>query len=96
MRLAAERGSAVPSIPMTYTAPAPWIVCEASVLGGKPCIRGTRISVELVLKFLASGMSRSDFFEAYPHVPAEGFDAALRFAAKSLRSEIVWDEKRSA
>jgi uncharacterized protein (DUF433 family) len=81
---------------MTNTTPDPWIVCEASVLGGKPCIRGTRISVELVLEFLASGMSRSDFFEAYPHVPAEGFGAALRFAARNLRTEIVWDAPRSA
>ena len=81
---------------MTTRALDPWIVCEASILGGKPCIRGTRISVELVLECLASGMSRSDFFEAYPHVPADGFDATLRFAAKNLRTEIVWDAPRSA
>lgn len=81
---------------MNASALDPWIVCEPSILGGKPCIRGTRISVELVLEFLASGMSRAEFFEAYPHVPADGFDAALRFAARNLRTETVWDEKRSA
>jgi uncharacterized protein (DUF433 family) len=83
-------------MPMPTTALDPFIVCDAEILGGKPCIRGTRISVELVLECLASGMSRSEFFEAYPHVPADGFDAALRFAARNLRTEVVWDEKRSA
>ena len=73
-----------------------WIVCNPAILSGKPCVRGTRISVELILECLASGMSRAEFFEAYPHVPAEGFEAALRFAARNLRTDIEWDEKRSA
>lgn len=72
------------------------IVCDAGVLGGKPCIRGTRVSVQHVLEFLASGQSREAFLEAYPHVRPEGFAAALHYAAKSMQRELTWEEKRSA
>lgn len=58
----------------------PWIVTKPGVLGGKPCIRGTRISVELVLELLASGASREDILRAYPHIPAEGLAAAIQYA----------------
>lgn len=72
---------------------ADWIVSDPSVLGSKPCIRGTRISVELVLELLASGASAPEILAAYPHVPAEGLSAAIQYAAKALRNEVVWDVK---
>ncbi|MES1240224.1 MAG: DUF433 domain-containing protein [Acidobacteriota bacterium] len=74
----------------------PWIVTKPGVLGGKPCIRGTRISVELVLELLASGASREDILRAYPHVPAEGLAAAIQYAAESMKNEVVWDFQISA
>jgi uncharacterized protein (DUF433 family) len=55
-----------------------WIVSNPGVLGGKPCIRGTRISVELILELLAGGASIEGIRQAYPHVPAEGIAAAVR------------------
>jgi uncharacterized protein (DUF433 family) len=58
-----------------------WIVSEPSLLGGKPCIRGTRISVEFILELLAGGASQADILDAYPHIPAEGLTAALQYAA---------------
>ena len=70
-----------------------WIVSSPGVLGGKPCIRGTRISVEHVLETLASGASRDDILRAYPQVTAEGLAAALQYAARSLKNEVVWDLK---
>jgi uncharacterized protein (DUF433 family) len=73
-----------------------WIVADPGVLGGKPCIRGTRISVELVLELLASGASRDDIIAAYPHLPVDGLQAALEYAARALRNEVVWDVKTSA
>ena len=73
-----------------------WITSDPGVLGGKPCIRGTRISVQLVLELLASGASRDDILRAHPHVPPEGLLAALEYAARALRNEIVWDVKPSA
>jgi uncharacterized protein (DUF433 family) len=72
------------------------IVSDPAVLGGKPCIRGTRISVQHVLEFLASGQSRDDFLAAFPHVDEEGFAAALRYAAANVQRELTWEVKRSA
>ncbi len=72
------------------------IVADADTLGGKPRLDGTRISVEFVLELLASGASREDVLEAYPQVTAEGLDAALQYAAQSLRNESIWDLKLPA
>lgn len=74
----------------------PWIVSQPGVLGGKPCIRGTRISVEFVLELLASGATPAEILEAYPHVSAEGLQAALQYAARALKNEVVRDLKISA
>lgn len=74
----------------------PWIVSRPGVLGGKPCIRGTRISVELVLELLASGATSEEILKAYPHVSAEGLQAALQYAASALKNEVVRDLKISA
>jgi uncharacterized protein (DUF433 family) len=70
-----------------------WIVTKPGVLGGKPCVRGTRISVELILELLASGASRDEVLAAHPQVTAEGLAAALQYAARALRNEVVWDVK---
>jgi uncharacterized protein (DUF433 family) len=58
--------------------PSHWIESSPDVLCGKPCIRGTRISVELLLELLAGGAIRDEILEAYPQVTAEGLSAALR------------------
>ena len=73
-----------------------WILTNPGVLGGKPCIRGTRISVEFILELLASGASREDILRSYPQVTSDGLAAALAFAARSMKNEIVWDLKTPA
>jgi uncharacterized protein (DUF433 family) len=73
-----------------------WIVSDPSILGGKPCIKGSRISVQFVLELLASGASPEDVRGAYPHLTADGIAAAIQYAAQSLKNEIVWDVKLSA
>jgi uncharacterized protein (DUF433 family) len=55
------------------------IVSDPEILNGKPVIKGTRISVALVLQCLASGMTREDILRSYPTVTQEGIDAALDF-----------------
>lgn len=70
-----------------------WIVSSPGVLGGKPCVRGTRISVEHILELLASGAGREDILRAYPQVTPEGLMAALQYAARSLKNEVIWDLK---
>lgn len=54
------------------------IASDPAILGGKPCIRGTRISVELLLELVAQGASRADILKAYPHLKADDIEQALR------------------
>jgi uncharacterized protein (DUF433 family) len=67
------------------------ISSNPAVLAGKPCVAGTRISVEFILEALASGAGREQFLRAYPQVTAEGLAAALEYAARSMKNEVVWD-----
>ena len=69
----------------------PWITTNPDILGGKPCIRGTRISIEHILELLASGATHRDILRAHPQITPEGLEAALRYAAKSMKNEVVWD-----
>ena len=65
------------------------IVSDPSVFGGKPCIRGTRISVEFILELIASGASRDDIVGAWPNLSAEDVEEAVLYAARFLKNEIV-------
>ena len=64
------------------------IVLDPNVMMGKPVIRGTRITVELVLERLGSGESVEDILVAFPHLTRDGVLAAVRFGAEVLRNEI--------
>lgn len=61
------------------------ITTNPAVLGGKPCIKGTRISVEFILELFASGATFDDVLNAYPHLKREAVEEALRYAAESLK-----------
>jgi uncharacterized protein (DUF433 family) len=63
------------------------IHCDPRILGGKPVIRGTRISVELIIQCYASGWSESDILGSYPHLSREDIRAALACAAGILDSQ---------
>lgn len=65
------------------------IASDPAILGGKPCIKGTRISVEFVLELFASGATHTDILSAYPHLTAEGIAEALRYAARFLKNESI-------
>lgn len=65
------------------------IVCNANVLGGKPCLRGTRISVEFILELVASGASRDDIVRSYPHLTPEDVEEALRYAVHFLENDVL-------
>jgi uncharacterized protein (DUF433 family) len=54
------------------------------VMGGKPCIRGLRVTVSTVLGLLASGNSRERILQAYPYLEPEDIVAALACAARRL------------
>lgn len=63
------------------------IVVDPAVLVGKPVIKGTRISVELLLDRLADGWSFEDILESYPHITREQVQAAVRFESELFKEE---------
>ena len=65
------------------------ISIDPQVCFGKPCIKGTRIWVSLILDFLASGESEAQIFAAYPQLQPEDIRAALAYAAEVARERIV-------
>jgi len=67
------------------------IIVNPKILGGKPIIKGTRISVEHILKLLASNVSEKEIIEDYPHLSHQDIQACLEYAADALRNEIVVD-----
>ncbi len=63
------------------------VVSDPVILAGKPAIKGTRISVELILGWLANGWSFEQVLESYPHISHEDILAALAFAAEMMRED---------
>lgn len=63
------------------------IIVDPGVLVGKPVIRGTRISVQLLLDRVADGWTMEDILESYPHLTREDVLAAFSFAAELFREE---------
>jgi uncharacterized protein (DUF433 family) len=68
----------------------PLIISDPEVLMGKPVIAGTRISVELILDKLAMGETIEQILEAHPRLSVEAVRAAIAFAAKALRADVVY------
>jgi uncharacterized protein (DUF433 family) len=60
------------------------ITHDPKVMGGKPCIRGLRVTVATILGLMASGTTRERILEAYPYLEREDLDAALAYAAWRL------------
>jgi uncharacterized protein (DUF433 family) len=60
------------------------ITHDPAVMGGKPCIRGLRVTVGTILGLLASRKSPERILQAYPYLESEDIDAALAYAAWRL------------
>lgn len=65
------------------------ITVEADKRGGKPCIRGMRITVYDVLDYLASGMSYQEVLDDFPYLTMEDILACLSYAADRERSTLI-------
>ena len=63
------------------------IEVNPKVMLGKPVIKGTRITVELILRKLGEGATESDLIAAYPRLSREDIQAAMRYAAEALAHE---------
>ena len=55
------------------------IVCDPQFLGGKPTVKGTRISVELILESLGEGIPAAQILAAYPTLPQDAVRASLAY-----------------
>ena len=60
------------------------ITLDPAVMGGKPCIRGLRVTVGTVIGLLAAGRSREEILAAYPYLEPKDIDQALAYAAWRL------------
>ncbi len=61
------------------------------ILSGKPHIRGTRLSIEFILELFASGATRTELLEAYPQLNLTAIEESLRYAASTVKNEILLD-----
>ncbi len=66
-----------------------WIVKRAGILGGKPYVRGTRLTVEFIRQRIADGASGEDLLKAYPQLTREGLDAARSYVAQVMNRGIL-------
>lgn len=64
------------------------IVTVPGILGGKPIVRGTRMSVEVILEFIASGATREQIAAQYPPLTVEDVEQAIQYAAASMRNDV--------
>jgi uncharacterized protein (DUF433 family) len=65
------------------------IEINPAVMMGKPVIRGTRITVELILRKLGEGATENELIEDYPHLTREDIRAAIAYGAASVAHEEV-------
>jgi len=71
------------------------ITSDPNILGGKPVIQNTRISVEFILELLASGLTEEEILKDYPHLTADDIQACLRYAADSYKNEVYLELERA-
>jgi len=65
------------------------ITFNPAVMGGKPCIRGMRVTVGMILGLLSTGKSKTDILEFYPYLEAEDIDQALAYSAWYFQEQKV-------
>ncbi|MFO1098862.1 MAG: DUF433 domain-containing protein [Xanthobacteraceae bacterium] len=62
---------------------------DPAICGGKPCIRGTRIWVSLVLDLLAQGLSEAELRAEYPQLTRDDILAAIAYGAETARERVI-------
>ena len=67
-----------------------YIEANPKIMMGKPVIKGTRITVEIILEKLSYGMTFSDILQAYPSLNEDKIKAALSYAAESLKGDMIY------
>ena len=65
------------------------ISIDPRICGGKPCIKGTRIWVSLILDFLADDMTETELLDQYPGLTHEDVLAAIAYGAEAARERVI-------
>ena len=68
----------------------PLIESNPAVMMGKPVIRGTRITVELILEKLEAGETTEQILQAHPRLNRKAVLAAIEFGAEALRADVIY------
>lgn len=66
------------------------IESNPKVMMGKPVIKGTRLTVELILEKLAAGETFEQLLDAYPRLTLQAIYAALHFAAQAIKADVIY------
>ena len=66
---------------MSILQPFDRITVDPNVMNGKPCIRGMRFQVSLILNLVANGMTKEEIIKAYPYIEPEDISQSFRYAA---------------
>ena len=66
------------------------IISNPKIMMGKPVIKGTRITVELILEKIATGESVDQILNEHPRLTHEAIQASFAFAAKALKADVVY------
>jgi uncharacterized protein (DUF433 family) len=74
---------------MTHPASSVQIITDPAILGGKPIIAGTRISVQLILEKVRDGWSIDDLLDDYPQLTRDQVSAALAYAASAMGTPVT-------
>jgi uncharacterized protein (DUF433 family) len=65
------------------------IAVDAEVMQGKPVIRGTRVTVDLLLRQLSESATEAEILDAYPQITVDDIRAALAYAADAVSHEVI-------
>jgi uncharacterized protein (DUF433 family) len=73
-----------------------FIESDPKIMMGKPVIKGTRLTVELILEKIAAGESFEQIMDAHPRLTREAIRAAIAFAAENLRADVIYPTSTAA
>ncbi len=72
------------------------ITFDPQILNGKPIITGSRISVEIILEWLATGATVEDIYAQNKHLPKGSVEEAIRYASQFAKNEILLEDEISS
>lgn len=72
------------------------IISDKNILLGKPAIKGTRISVELILELLAQGWTNKMILESYPNITEDSIKAVFLYLKECMQEELYFPNRKSA